>query len=82
MGRFLGMAVFTTFDHISHRCIEPWIASGVPVRWCCVTFLAVAKIGFGLRAVQIGIGKRKCMGCAGATGMTTGRRSVGIGKAC
>ena len=82
MGCVLGVAVFTTFDQIAHRCIEPRIASGTPVRLCCVTLLTVAQIGFSLRPVKIGIGKRKRMRGAGSAGMATGRRPVGIGKAC
>ena len=81
MGRIPGVAVFTTVGQIAHRCIEPRIAAGAAVRRCCVAFLTIAQIGFGLRSVQIGIGKRHRMRCAGPAGMAAGRRSVGIGKA-
>ena len=82
VGRILGVAVFTAVDQIAHRDIKARIAAGAAGRRRCVTFLAVAQIGFGLRPMQIGVGKRKRMRGTGTAGMTTGRRSVGIGKAC
>jgi len=75
----LGVAIFTTVDQVTHCKIKTGIAAGTAGSGFGMAFLTIFKIGFCFRPMQSSACKGKRMRRTRTAGMTTRRRSSGIG---
>ncbi|NIQ38339.1 MAG: hypothetical protein GTN81_07100 [Proteobacteria bacterium] len=78
---FVTARTFTAADQATPWYIKTRVTSRTAVKGIGMTLLAERQVGLRLRPVQSRVRERKRMPGAGAAGMTTGARPVGVGVA-